>query len=252
MLDLISIITPSYNSKDFIPETIASVLAQTYQSWEMIIVDDCSSDRSVAYIQSLIDGDDRFKLIALDQNVGAAKARNIAIQEAKGRYIAFLDSDDIWYANKLERQIDFMKKSDISLSYSSYYSIDEFSGEVINEIIIPKKIDYFELLKQNIIGCLTAMYDTKVLGKVYMPDIRKRQDFALWLKILKMVPYAYGIDEPLAYYRIREDSISNNKLKASLYNWKMYREIEKLPLYKAIYYFACYTYNSIFHKRNRK
>jgi len=242
---MVSIITPSYNSKQFIQDTIDSVLAQTYQNWEMIIVDDYSSDGSVAYIRSIIKEDKRFRLIALKQNVGAAKARNRAIQEAKGRYIAFLDSDDMWSIDKLEKQIRFMKEYTIALSYTSYYSMEEISGKVIKEITIPKKIDYSELLKQNIIGCLTAMYDTEILGKVYMPNIRKRQDFALWLKILKKVPYAYGIEEPLAYYRMRYNSISNNKFKASLYNWKMYRKIEKLPLYKAIYYFGWYTYRGL-------
>ena len=112
-------------------------------------------------------------------------------------------------------------------------------------INIPEKVDYSELLKQNIIGCLTAMYDTEKVGKIYMPNMRKRQDFGLWLKILKKVPYAYGIDEPLAYYRVRSTSVSSNKIEASKYNWKLYREVEKLPLYKAIYYFGWYTYRSI-------
>jgi len=138
-----------------------------------------------------------------------------------------------------------MKEKDIALSYTGYYRIEEDNSEIIDRISIPSKVNYSELLKQNIMGCLTVIYDSEKLGKVYMPDIKKRQDFALWLDILKKIPYAYGLDEPLAYYRVRTNSVSSNKILASIYNWKLYREVEKLPLYKAIYYFGWYTYKSI-------
>lgn len=245
MKDLVSIITPSYNSLDFVSMTIDSVLNQTYQNWEMIIVDDVSSDNSCETIEAYSKKDSRIKLIRLEINSGPAIARNRALKEAKGRYMAFLDSDDLWHPDKLSKQISFMKEKGIALSYTGYYRIEEESEETIDQIPVPNKVDYSELLKQNIIGCLTAMYDTQKLGKVYMPTILKRQDFALWLNILKKIPYAYGIDEPLAYYRVRKTSVSSNKLIASKYNWKLYREIEKLPLYKAIYYFGWYTYKSI-------
>jgi len=243
--NLISIITPSYNASKFIAKCIDSVIAQTYQKWEMIIVDDCSPDNSNAIIEKYMQKESRIRLIKLAKNSGAAVARNRAIQEAKGRYIAFLDSDDLWYQEKLEKQLRFMQEHAIALSYTAYSSIDESTGEVIREIAIPSQVDYTQLLKQNSIGCLTAMYDTHILGKVMMPIIRKRQDFALWLTILKEVPYAYGLDEVLAYYRVRGHSVSSNKIEASLYNWKLYREIEKLPLHKALYYFSWYTYKSI-------
>lgn len=242
---LVSIIMPSYNSAKFIPTTIESVLNQAYQNWEMIIVDDTSSDSSNDIIDDFIQRDNRIKLIKLDKNSGPAIARNRAIEEAKGRYIAFLDSDDLWTPDKLSKQISFMQKHDVALSYTGYYRIEEASGEIIDRIYVPKKVNYSELLKQNIIGCLTVIYDTEKIGKVYMPDILKRQDFGLWLKILKKVPYAYGLDEPLAYYRVRTTSVSSNKMLASKYNWKLYRKVEKLPIHKAIYYFGWYTYRSI-------
>jgi len=245
MKDLVSIITPSYNSVIYLSDMIESVLSQTYDKWELLIVDDASSDNSIEVVKLYMQEDERIQLMCLEKNSGAAVSRNKAIEMAKGRYIAFLDSDDLWHADKLEKQILFMKKHDVALSYTAYYSIDEVSSEVIRERSIPLKVDYHELLKQNIIGCLTAMYDVEKLGKVTMPNIRKRQDFALWLKILKQIPYAYGLDEPLAYYRVRSDSVSSNKLKVSLHNWKLYRNIEKLPLHKAIYYFGWYTYKSI-------
>ena len=245
MNECISIITPIYNSENFISKTIESVLEQTYKNWEMIIVDDVSSDGSCSIIEKYIKKDNRIRLMQLSENSGPAIARNCAIKGAKGRYIAFLDSDDLWHPDKLSKQIAFMQEQDIALSYTSYYRIKETSGEIIYQFYVPEKVDYSELLKQNIIGCLTAIYDTKKIGKVYMPNIDKRQDFGLWLNILKKVPYAYGMIEPLADYRVRTSSVSSNKILASKYNWKLYREVEKLPLHKAIYYFGWYTYRSI-------
>jgi len=240
-----SIITPSHNSEQFIGQTIDSVIAQTYTNWEMIIVDDCSPDNSNAIIEEYIKKDNRIKLIKLDENSGAAVSRNRAMKEAKGRYIAFLDSDDYWHEEKLEKQIALMKDNDIALSFTAYDRVEESSSKFIDTQFVPTKVDYKTLLKQNIMGCLTVMYDTKKLGKVYMPNILRRQDYALWLKILKQVPYAHGLDKSLAYYRVRTSSISSNKIIASGYHWKVLRDIEKLPIYKAIYYFGWYTYKSI-------
>jgi len=241
----VSVIMPSYNSEQFLPATIDSVINQTFTEWELIIIDDCSPDNSNKIIEDYMHRSEKIKLIALESNSGPAIARNRAIIEAKGRYIAFLDSDDLWHSDKLSKQISFMQEHDVALSYTGYYRIEEDSGEIIDQINVLKKVDYTELLKQNIIGCLTAIYDTRKIGKVYMPNIRKRQDFGLWLNILKKVPYAYGINEPLAYYRVRSASVSSNKMIASKYNWKLYREVEKLPMHKAIYYFGWYTYRSI-------
>lgn len=245
MKELVSIIMPNYNSASFIEKSIGSVLSQSYENWELILADDCSSDDSIKVIEALIADDKRIKLIQLTENSGPAIARNCAIEEAKGRYIAFLDSDDLWTPDKLSRQLSFMQEHDVALSYTGYYRIEEESGEIIDQIKVPQKVNYGELLKQNIIGCLTAIYDTEKIGKVYMPDILKRQDFGLWLKILKKIPYAYGLDEPLAYYRVRATSVSSNKMLASKYNWRLYRKVEKLPIHKAIYYFGWYTYKSI-------
>ncbi len=242
---MVSIITPSYNSEQFIRQTIDSVLLQTYENWELIIIDDCSPDNSNKIIEEYIQRCEKIKLILLDSNSGPAIARNKGIEQAKGRYIAFLDSDDIWMPEKLSKQLTFMQKHNISLSFTSYYHMEEESEKIINQVHALDKVDYDELLKKNIIGCFTAIYDTEKLGKVYMPDIQKRQDYALWLAILKKIPYAYGLDEMLGYYRVRSNSVSSNKILASKYNWKLYREIEKLPLYKAIYYFGWYTYKSI-------
>ncbi len=244
MSDLVSVITPSYKSEKFIAQTIESVLAQTYKNWEMIIVDDVSSDNSNKIIEKYINKDSRIKLIKLEINSGPAIARNRAIKEAKGRYIAFLDADDLWKAEKLEKQIDFMNKSNLSFTYSSYDLIDEEDND-LGSFKTKDKITYDELLKTNSIGCLTAIYDTERLGKIYMPNILKRQDYGLWLKILKKINKTQGIVEPLATYRILKNSVSSNKLKAAKYQWKIYREVENINIFKSLYYFIHYTYNGL-------
>jgi teichuronic acid biosynthesis glycosyltransferase TuaG len=236
MENLVSIITPSYESERFISQTIDSVLAQTYQNWEMIIVDDVSPDNSNKTISEYIKKDSRIKLIKLEKNSGPAVARNKAIEEAKGRYIAFLDADDLWKPEKLEKQIKFMEEKKCALSYSAYETMSE-EGVLQNKYIKPPlKISYKDLLKSNYIGCLTAIYDTQKVGKVFMPNISKRQDYGLWLKILRKIDFAYGIDEPLAIYRIMSNSVSSNKFKLLKFNYKLFKEHEKFSVWKSIYY----------------
>ena len=243
-MNLVSIITPLYNCADFLAHTIESVISQTYQDWEMILVDDCSQDNSLAIAQGYASKDARIKVIKLDKNSGAAVARNAAIEAAQGRYIAFLDSDDRWLPNKLEKQLTFMQCNSVAFSYSAYGKVNE-AGESIGLMGVPEKVSYHDLLKMCSIGCLTAMYDTKQLGKVYMPLIRKRQDLGLWLRILKKIPYAYGINEVLAQYQVRADSISANKRSAAQFTWRLYREVEQLPFVLAAYYFAHYAVRGV-------
>ena len=234
--NLVSIITPSYKSKQFIAQTIESVLNQSYREWEMIIVDDASPDDSNSVIAKYTKKDSRIKLIKLEKNSGPAVARNRAIEEAKGRYIAFLDADDLWMPEKLEKQIAFMQEKDCTLSYTAYETMTE-AGVMKNRVVRPSlKLSYNDLLKSNQIGCLTAIYDTTKIGKMYMPLISKRQDYGLWLKILKKIDYAYGIDEPLSVYRIVSNSVSSNKYKLLKYNYLLFREHEKFSILKSFYY----------------
>lgn len=237
---MISIITPSYNCSAFISATIQSVLGQSCSDWEMIIVDDCSSDNSVEVIQFFVEQDPRISLIRLTENSGAAIARNRAIEAAQGRYVAFLDSDDLWLPNKLEKQLAFMQENNYPFSYTAYDKIDE-NSRVIGHIGVPVKVCYSDLLKMCSIGCLTAVYDTEYFGKVAMPLIRKRQDLGLWLQLLKKTDCAYGLNETLALYRVRADSISANKANAAKFTWRLYREVEGLNLIKASYYFSHYA-----------
>ncbi|WP_370477441.1 glycosyltransferase family 2 protein [Tamlana flava] len=236
---LVSVITACYNSEKHISEAINSVLNQTYQNWEMLLVDDCSSDNTIFVIEKFQKKDARIKLFQLTKNSGAGITRNKAIKEAQGRFIAFLDSDDRWLPQKLERQIDFMLKNEYRLSHTAY-EIIENSGKSTNKIINPKAVlNYQDMLYSNKIGCLTAIFDQSKLGKVYLPIIRKRQDYGLWLKILKTGARAYSLPEVLAQYRKTENSISQNKLKLMKWNWKLFREVEHLSILKSMYYLAC-------------
>lgn len=241
---MVSIITPLHNSERYVAKTVESILAQTYPDWEMIVVDDLSDDSSIETVKRYAEQDNRIKLIQLEQNSGAAVARNTAIEAAKGRYIAFLDSDDIWLPEKLELQLTFMQKNKYPFSFSAYERIDE-NDKSLGLVGVPEKVSYKQLLKTSVIGCLTVMYDTTYFGKVYMPLIRKRQDYGLWLKLLKQTDFAYGLQIPLGQYRVRHDSISANKLNTSTYNWRIYRQVEKLSFLASCYYFSHYAFRGL-------
>ncbi len=221
---LVSIITPSFNCADYIGETIESILSQTYQNWELLITDDFSTDNSSEIIQEYCDRDKRIKLMQLSQNSGAGVARNNSIREAQGCFIAFCDSDDRWYPEKLEKQLNFMGNTGTSLSYTSYDTCDE-NGNINGVVNCLPKLSYAKILRDNGIGCLTAMYDVEKIGKHFMPTIRKRQDWCLWIEIIKKCGTAYGLQEPLALYRVRHGSISSNKVEMLKCNFSVYHQI---------------------------
>lgn len=244
----VSVVMPVYNGEAFISESIFSVIRQIYQNWELIVVDDASSDTSVHLVKELCAVDDRIRLIQLNKNSGAAVARNKAIEHARGRYIAFLDSDDLWLPHKLERQLAFMDQVGAVFSFSAYEKID-LNGKNLGVVGVSGRVMYADMLKNSSIGCLTAMYDTHYFGKLYMPEIRKRQDLGLWLALLKRTAFAYGLNESLAQYRVRPGSISSNKLSAAYYQWRLYRDVEKLNLLKSAYYFGHYGIRNFFRSR---
>lgn len=244
MKELVSIIMPSYNSSKTIISSIQSVLAQKYESWELLITDDCSSDDTLEIILSFSKKDERIKVFSFHNNYGAGAARNNSIEKANGRYIAFLDSDDVWHEDKLMKQVDFMLTGHYGLTYTAYSKIN-VDGQVKKQIKPPAQVNYNELLKSNVIGCLTAMYDVKMLGKVYMPLIRKRQDMALWLNILKKIDFAYCLSENLAFYREGHSSLSSNKFKVLKSQWSFYRDHLKLSFPLALYYFFNYIHRAL-------
>lgn len=238
---LISVITPAYNAERFIGGTIKSVLDQTYTNWEMVIVDDRSTDDTAKIVGDYQRLDSRIQLHVLEENSGAAVARNTAMKHAKGRYIAFLDSDDQWFPEKLEKQLRFMQEKDIAFSFTKYIRMEEDGTLRDNISQAPESVGYEDLMKHCVIGCLTVMIDREKTGHLEMVNIRTRQDYAYWLALTKRGFRAYGLPEVLSKYRIVENSISRNKMKAAKRQWYVYRQIEKQNLPKSIYYFFHYA-----------
>ena len=239
--ELVSIITPSYNSSKFIEETIASVQAQTYSYWEMLITDDGSTDNSFEIIKKICKKDSRIKLFSI-KNAGPAIARNNSIKHAKGKYIAFIDSDDLWMSEFLSTSIKFITKSE-GFIFSSYKRCNETTlKEQYKDFIVPENVTYMDILKTNSISCLTAFIDIEKLGKEFMPEVLYRQDMGLWLKYLKKINYAKGIKETLAIYRIRDNSHSRNKKKLLKPQWYFYRHVENLSLVRSVYLMIVWGY----------
>ncbi|MBI9042225.1 glycosyltransferase family 2 protein [Lutibacter sp.] len=230
---LVSIITPNFNADKYISRSIESVLQQTYKNWELLIIDDGSTDNSVEIIEKFSAEDARIKLIKLSINSGPAICRNTGIEKASGSFIAFLDSDDYWDENKLAIQTKTMIEGRLSFSFTGYSIVNE-ANEFINIQKAKPLVSYNDLLTNNYIGCLTAMYSVTSLGKVYFPALLKRQDWALWLSITKKGVPAVGIDIPLAYYTKRRNSVSSNKFFLLKYNWIVYRKFENIKLLKSL------------------
>lgn len=230
MNDLVSIIMPSYNTGRFIKETIESVLAQSYPVWELIIVDDCSTDNTDDVVNQYL-ADERIRYIKNDTNSGAAVSRNRALREAKGKWIAFLDSDDLWEPDKLQKQISFMRDNDFHFSYTNYIEIDEESKANGKSVTGPKRISKHGMYNYCWMGCLTVMYDADTVGLIQIADIKKNNDYAMWLKVCKKAN-CYLLNETLARYRKRSGSISNHGyMKLIKWHYKLYREAEnKNPL----------------------
>ena len=213
-----SVVMPCYNAAETLSSSIKSVLDQTLDDFELLIVDDRSTDATAKLLSSI--DDPRIRTFANDQRNGAAATRNVAVREATGRYIAFLDADDLWLPVKLETQLKEFETSQAPLVYSSYFAKSSRGKKLIRA---PKSVDYRRLLYGNSIGCLTAVYDTNICGKQEMPLIRRRHDYALWLRILKQFGPAAGTEEPLAIYNRSATSLSSNKIAATYDTWKMFR-----------------------------
>ena len=243
--ELVSIIMPTYNCAKFIKETIESVLNQTYENWELVIVDDCSNDNTEEIVESF--NDKRIKYHKLEKNSGAAVARTTAMKMAIGNYMAFLDSDDLWKKEKLEKQLEFMKKNNYNFTCTAYEQIDE-EGNKLNKVIkTKKKANYNRILLDCPVGNSTVMYNVDNLGKFEVPNIRKRNDDALWLQILKREKFIYGMPDVLMEYRIRNNSISSNKLSLIKYHWQLYREIEPLSVIRSAFHICWWGMIKILH-----
>lgn len=247
----LSIITPSYNSSDLIGCTYSAINSQSFNDFEWLITDDCSSDSTLSVLQNLASDDERIKIYRNEVNSGAAVSRNNSISYASGDFIAFIDSDDLWLPEKLEKQVRFMEDNNIDFSFTAYELIDE-GGKSTGQKVdthLTGPVSYEDMLrKKATLGCSTVMLRRSAFEDISMPLIRTGQDYGLWLKLLKTGAKAYPMPEVLTQYRILPNSISRNKVKKAKRQWQIYREIEKLPLLKSIECFCFYAWRAVFRK----
>ena len=237
---LVSIITPAYNASATLPETITSVLAQTYPTWELLIADDCSTDMTCAVIDEWAGRDARIKRVALPQNSGPAGARNAALSQAQGRWVAFLDSDDLWLPEKLARSLDFARSQGAALIFTGYRRIDALGQRTGRLIPVPPRLIYRQLLGNTAIATSTVLIDRNQTGDVYMANVYY-DDFVCWLDILKRGLTAHGLNQDLMRYRVMPSSVSRNKRRSAKEVWKIYRATERLGLVSASWYMLNYS-----------
>ena len=243
--EMVSVIMPAFNSEKYIEEAIRSVLMQTYTDLELIIYDDASEDATLSIVNYLIEEDSRIRIIKGEINAGVANSRNKALAEAKGRYIAFLDSDDLWKSEKIKKQMNFMKSRGCGLCYSSYEFINADGSQRRNGCArIKLAADYKSLLKNNFIGMLRVMLHRQKTGEIKFSS-DKHEDLILWLSLAKKNHSLIGLDESLAFYRISGNSLSGNKIKAAVWRWKVYRNSENMSVLTSIWYIYNYILNSI-------
>jgi len=243
MNNLVSVISPAYNSAKHLIKLIESVANQSMKVLEHIIIDDGSTDNSLCILRSIEKQYSHVKIIS-QENQGAGVARNKGISIAKGKYIAFLDSDDLWEEDKLKTQIKFMEENSIAFSYGNYFEVDDDTGCILQERQTPECLEYKGLLKKCPIGCLTAVYNQERLGKIYMPAIRRGQDWALWLEITKRGEIAHRYPGTLASYTVIKGSLSKNKFKKAFNMYKIYR-LQNLNYVHSLYYLLCFTFSKL-------
>lgn len=242
----VSIICAAYNAEKYIKQTIESILVQTINNWELIIVDDCSTDNTRTIVEEYVKRYANIFLVENEINSGPGITRNKGIAIAKGRYIAICDSDDIWLPQKLERQVEFMKRYDAPISYTSYELINS-DGIPLSQVIkvFPKPMTYRDYLKNTIIGFSTSIIDRRLCSDITFADMRSREDTFLWCTLLKQGHKAYGLNEVLVQYRVHDSSVSADKIKASKQVWELYRDKLHISFLKRVYYFSCYACNAI-------
>lgn len=247
-MSTVSIITPLFNAEDTIRDTYASIAEQTFSDWEWIVVDDCSLDDSIHVVEALSSKDRRIKLLRSESNGGAAKARNLGIQGAKGRYIAFLDADDSWAPDKLERQLKFMSERSLPYSFTSYHVVLDGNNHS-EKTFVPRysKATYPKLLHRNDIGCSTVICDREIIGDFQMNEAAvKREDYACWLELARKGFIGELMDVPLTFYRLSKNSVSHNKAEMLKLQWNVFRNIEKLGFFHSSWLLVCHVWNKLF------
>ena len=239
-----SIIVPTFNSQDFIKRALLSIFSQSNSSWELILIDDCSTDNTLMEVKSVIsETTNPFTIIKNAKNLGADVTRNIGIEHAKGEYIAFLDSDDYWNSEKLQIQVAYMENSGSLCSCTAYIIHGKNGNKFLNSV--SNELNQSDILKNNTISTSTVIYNSKKMGKVFFPNIPRGQDLALWLKIIDKAGKIDGINQPLSNYSRRPGSLSSNKIKSAIWVWILYRKYIHLSIFKASYFFIFYAINGI-------
>jgi teichuronic acid biosynthesis glycosyltransferase TuaG len=241
---LVSIITPCYNSAAFIEATINSVIEQSYHNWELIIIDDSSTDDTCKLVEDYTSRYANIKLIRLEKNAGVANARNVGLEKAGGKYIAFLDSDDIWLKDKLQQQVAYMEQRNLPMSFCAYKRIDEAGKVISKQIEVPPSVTYGQLLSHNVIIFSTSLTLRSVIGATRFKKAG-HEDWIFWLDVFKKPFNGYGINQVFVLYRIRKGSVSANKLKVVGYTWKILRESEKIGFFKSVYLFTKYAFATV-------
>jgi teichuronic acid biosynthesis glycosyltransferase TuaG len=241
---LVSIIIPTFNSSKFISETILSIQSQTFSDWELIITDDCSTDCTVEIIKGYISNDSRISLFILSKNSGSGFARNNSISSAKGRFLAFCDSDDLWYPNKLELQLKYLSDLNLSFTFSSYVRLDS-GGNKLGSVTPSEVFSYEDLLRNCPIATSTVIYDSNLLGKRFFPIMRMRQDYALWISIFKEIKSTNSMQEELVEIIIRKNSVSSNKVLAAYYHFIVLSKHSDLNAFLLGYNFLHYAFRAI-------
>lgn len=250
---LVSIVTAVYNNEKEIHGTYECLVSQSHETWEWVVTDDGSSDDSYSLLKEIASKDDRVRVFRLESNSGAAVARNYSIDQSVGEYIAFLDSDDLFYPEKLRTQLNFMN-NDKDFSFTQYVQttvrdLNAVHRQRVVDLATPTIVDYKALLRKDVtLGCSTVMIRRRFLGARRMPMLRTGQDYAFWLSLLRGGAFAYKLEAPLTLYFIRSGSISRNKVKKALRQWQIYRKEEKLDIHKSLLYILCYGYRAVFRR----
>jgi teichuronic acid biosynthesis glycosyltransferase TuaG len=241
----VSVVIPAYNAQKYIEKTVRSVLKQTYTNFEIVIVDDCSTDETYTILQALEKEDKRIRVLQNETNSGVSITRNYAIAESKGKYVVLLDADDLWVETKLEKQVQLLEKTKAQIAYCSYGFIDENDKEILRPFIVPETTNFEATLAKSVISCSTAMLERQLFEKyTFEPDVY-HEDYVLWLKMLRDNVKAAGDTDVLAYYRLMKGTRSSNKINVAIKRWQVYRKSMKMPLGKSVVAMVQYVINAL-------
>ena len=240
----ISIITPAYNCEKYLPDAVKSVLSQTFTDWELLIIDDCSKDNTYRYMKKLAEKDKRIRIFQNKVNSGSAATRNYGVRLARGEWIAFLDGDDLWREDKLEKQLAAAERSGAEIIYCSYSMVDK-DGRRLSDFLVPERTSYSEMLEENVLGCSTVLLSRRIFSGFQFSTEYYHEDYALWLQLLRLGFPAFACRDVLVDYRILNGSRSNDKLRSAKHRWLIYRKAERLSFVSSAHAFAGYIRHGI-------